>query len=82
MKMLQLVSLALAMTGLGVLAPAEKAQSIVDFHTSSSSLADASPAPAIRYPPPDLAYKRTMEKTKLRTYLFDAFGPYMHKERR
>jgi hypothetical protein len=78
MKMLRLVSLALAVTGLGVLAPVEKAQSFVDSRTSSSSIADAppAPAPAIKYPQPDLVYKRTTEKTKLRTYLFDAFGPY------
>jgi len=78
MKMLRFIPLLFAVTGLGFLTPVEKAQSIVDSHTSSSSIADAAPAPApaIKYPPPDLVYKRTTEKTKLRTYLFDAFGPY------
>jgi hypothetical protein len=78
MKMLRLVSLASAIMGLGVLAPVEKAQSMVDSRSSSSSIAEASPAsaPAIKYPPPDVVYKRTTEKMKLRTYLFDAFGPY------
>ncbi len=78
MKMLRFILLLFAMLGLGVLAPVEKAQSMVDSRTSSSSIAEASPAPApaINYPPPDLGYKRTTEKMKLRTYLFDAFGPY------
>jgi len=80
MKMLRFASLALAVVGLAVLAPVEKAQSILDSHTSSSSIADASPAPApapaIKYPQPDPVYRRPTESTKLRTYLFDAFGPY------
>jgi hypothetical protein len=78
MKMLRFILLLFAMLGLGVLAPVEKAQSMVDSRTSSSSIAEASPAPApaIKYPPPDMVYKRTTEKMKLRTYLFDAFGPY------
>ena len=78
MKMLRFIFLLFAVAGLGVLAPVEKAQSIVDSRTSPSSIGDASPAPipAIKYPPPDLVYKRPTEKMKLRTYLFDAFGPY------
>jgi hypothetical protein len=78
MKMPRFILLLFAMLGLGVLAPVEKAQSMVDSRTSSSSIAEASPAPAptIKYPPLDLGYMRTTEKMKLRTYLFDAFGPY------
>jgi hypothetical protein len=78
MKLLRFIPLLFVVAGLGVLAPVEKAQSIGDARTSSSSVADASraPAPAIKYPQPDLLYKRPTEKTKLRAYLFDAFGPY------
>jgi hypothetical protein len=76
MKMFRLIPLLFAILGLGVLAPVEKAQSIIDSPAASSSVAVASPAPAINYPQPDLVYKRTTEKMKLRTYLFDAFGPY------
>jgi hypothetical protein len=36
-----------------------------------------SPSPAIKYPQPDLVYKRPTEKMKLPAYLFDAFGPYL-----
>ena len=76
MKMHRLIPLLFAILGLGVLAPVEKAQSIIDSPAASSSIATASRAPAIKYPQPDLVYKRPTEKTKLRTYLFDAFGPY------
>lgn len=76
MKMLRLIPLLFAILGFGVLAPVEEAQSIGDSPTASSSIAVASPAPAIKTPQPDLVYKRPTEKTKLRTYLFDAFGPY------
>jgi len=76
MKMLRFIPLLFAILGLGVLAPVEKAQSIVDSPAASSSIATASLAPAIKYSQPDLVYKRTTEKMKLRTYLFDAFGPY------
>jgi hypothetical protein len=78
MKKRRFILLLLAVLGLGVLAPVEKAQSLVDSRTSSSSIAEASPAPApaIKYTPPDVEYKRTTEKMKLRAYLFDAFGPY------
>src|SRR5208337_1486571 len=76
MKTIRLIPLLFAILGSGVLAPVEKAQSIVDSPTASSSIAIASPAPAIKDPQPNLVYKRTTEKMKLRTYLFDAFGPY------
>jgi hypothetical protein len=78
MKMPRFILLLFAMLGLGVLPPVEKAQSLVDSRTFSSSSAETSPAPApaIKYSPEDLLYKRPTEKMKLRTYLFDAFGPY------
>ena len=78
MKMLWFIPLLFAIIGLGVLALVEKAQSIGDSRTSSSSIADAppAPAPAIKYPQPDLVCKRPTEKTKLQNYLFDAFAPY------
>ncbi len=75
MKMFRFIPLLFAILGLGVLAPVQRAQSAVGSSTSSSIMGD-SPSPAIKYPQPDLQYRRPTEKTKLRTYLFDAFGPY------
>jgi hypothetical protein len=74
MKMLRFVPLLFAIAGLGVLAPHGRAQSTVA--SRASAIADDSPAPAIKHPQPDLVYRRPTEKTKLRNYAFDAFGPY------
>jgi hypothetical protein len=75
MKMLGIVSLLAAITGLGVLAPLDRAQSSVATGTSSS-IAGASAAPSTTPPPLDPVYQKPTGKIKLRTYLFDAFGPY------
>ena len=47
-----------------------KAQSLADSGDSSGTARKHSPAQ------PDLIYTRPTEKTKLRNYFFDAFGPY------
>ena len=75
MKIFPFVPLLFAMTGLGVLSPLGRAQSTVASSTSSS-IAEAPGSPTIDPPRPDLLYTRPTEKIKLRTYLFDAFGPY------
>jgi hypothetical protein len=53
------------------------AQLASDSGTSSSPGASITTLPASpTYPPLDLTYTRPTEKTKLRNYFFDAFGPY------
>jgi hypothetical protein len=74
MKMFRFVASVLALAGWGILAPVEKAQSIVDA-TATTSSPVAPPAPMDPAPPP-FAYSRPTEKMKIRTYVFDAFGPY------
>lgn len=76
MMRFRVVPLLIAMTTLGALAPAGKAQSAVDVGSSSSSA--ASPSPGTTKPQLDLTltYRRPTERTKLRNYLFDTFGPY------
>jgi len=75
MKMPPFVPLLFALTGLGVLSPLGRAQSTV-ASSISSSIAEAPGSPTIDPPRPDRLYTRPTEKIKLRTYLFDAFGPY------
>ena len=75
MKKRRFVVLLLAITGLGMTAPADKAQSSVGASVSSSST-DATTSAAINNPQPNFIYIRPTERMKLRTYLFDAYGPY------
>ncbi len=75
MKLPRFTTLLFAFTGLGVLTPQGTAQTTV-ASSSSSSIADDSSFPTIKHPQPDLVYRRPTEKMKLRTYAFDAFGPY------
>jgi hypothetical protein len=70
MKMRGLMLWLLAIAGLTVLPPLVMAQSRADSRDSPSTVASTSPAEL------DLTYVRPTEKTKLRNYLFDAFGPY------
>jgi hypothetical protein len=70
MKMRGLMLWLLAIAGLTVLPPLVMAQSPADSRDSSSTVASTSP------PELDLTYVRPPRKTKLRNYLFDAFGPY------
>ncbi len=57
----------------GALAAVGKAQSAASVGSSSST--GASSSPSTTQPQLDLTYKRPTEKTKVRNYLFDAFGP-------
>jgi hypothetical protein len=59
-----------AIAGLTILPPLAMAQSPTDSQDSSSTVASTAPAQ------PDLTYVRPTEKTKLKNYFFDAFGPY------
>jgi hypothetical protein len=74
MKRMRVVPFLIASTCLGALAPIGNAQSSAGEGSSSSNVAShfSSPTPARL----DLTYNRPTEKTKLRNYLFDAFGPY------
>lgn len=60
----------LLMANLAALAEPAKAQPIPDSGTASSIVAGNPPAQ------PGQVYTRPTQKTKLRNYLFDAFGPY------
>jgi hypothetical protein len=52
--------------------PLLKAQVSSDLRPSSAAILPATPTPPLR----DLTYFRPSQKTKLRNYFFDAFGPY------
>jgi hypothetical protein len=75
MSNLRVVSLLAAITSLGILAPLARAQSNIAPGTSSPIVAE-SPAAAPDRPLVDPIYRSPTEKTRLRTYFFDAFGPY------
>ena len=47
-----------------------EAQSLIDSEWTSGTVVATAPTQ------PDLTYTRPTEKTKLRNYVFDAFGPY------
>jgi hypothetical protein len=74
MKRLQTLALLLAVTTLGVLSPVGNAQSAPVAPPSSSSAV----SPSVRTVTPglDLTYHRPTERTKLRHFFYDAFGPY------
>ena len=74
MKRFRVVPLLIAITGLGALAPVAKGESAADTGYSSSNV--VSPSPSTTYPPLNLTHGRPTEKTKLRNYFFDGFGPY------
>ena len=75
MKLSRFITLFFAITGLGILIPLGTAQTTVASSTSSS-ITDDSALPTIKHVKPDPVYNRPTEKMRLRTYLFDAFGPY------
>jgi hypothetical protein len=68
------VLLLLVIAALAAIPVLAKAQSLVDSGESSKSTVDLSVSTAT--PQPDLTYMRPPQATKLRNYLFDAFGPY------
>ena len=72
MKMRGLVLLWLTIAGLPVLPPLAMAQAPADSGNSSSPAV----SPGATQPEPVVTYTRPTEKTKLRNYFFDAFGPY------
>ena len=74
MKTLRVVSLLTLIAGLGVLSPPGKSQFAIDAGTTSSVSDSSSNSPTPR--PLDLTYHRPSNKTKLRNYFFDTFGPY------
>jgi len=72
MKLRQAILFTLAMVGLAAFPLLAKAQSLVDSGDSAGNPAvSASTASQL-----DLTYTRPTEKTKIRNYAFDAFGPY------
>jgi hypothetical protein len=74
MKKFRVVLLLIGITELGALAPIAKAQLIADAASSSSSA--ASPSTGTTRPQVNLAYTRPTERTKVRSFFFDTFGPY------
>lgn len=74
MKICRNMFLLLAIAGLALVPLAAKAQSSSDSNQSGSAAALPSSPSATRYP--DLTYIQPSEKTKLRNYFFDAYGPY------
>jgi hypothetical protein len=74
MKRMRVVPFLLGITCLGLVVPAGTAQSAAG--TESSSKTAAPRFPGAWHAPRDLTYARPTEKTKIRNYFFDAFGPY------
>jgi hypothetical protein len=63
-------TIVLAITVFAVLPVLAKAQALVDREDSSAAVASTTATQ------PNLTYTRPTEKTKIQSYLFDAFGPY------
>jgi hypothetical protein len=74
MKTARALSFVTLVAGLGMLAPLAKPQSITASGTASTMGDSSSSSPTPR--PLDLTYHRPSNKTKLRNYFFDTFGPY------
>jgi hypothetical protein len=70
MNMRRLIILLLAIAGVAGLPFPAKAQLLIDSANSLGAVASTT------VPPPDLTYTRPTEKTKIKNYLFDAFGRY------
>lgn len=60
----------LLLVAVPVLSLLAKAQTLTDSGDSAGAVVSATSAP------PDLIYSRPTQRTKLRNYVFDAFGPY------
>jgi hypothetical protein len=73
MKRFRDVCLFIAITGLGGLAPVAKAQSRSNMASSNDIVSTSASTMQLQL---DLIYKRPTERTKLKNYLFDSFGPY------
>jgi hypothetical protein len=74
MKMRRILFSLLVVVDLAALPVAANAQALVDSGDSSSSAVNLSIS--TEYSPSDPTYIRPPETTKVRNYLFDAFGPY------
>jgi hypothetical protein len=74
MKMRRILFSLLVVVDLAALPVAANAQALVDSGDSSSSAVNLSVS--TEYSPSDPTYIRPPETTKVRNYLFDAFGPY------
>jgi hypothetical protein len=74
MRTLQIIPLLIAFAGFGTFPSLAKSQTIGATY-SSTDVASSSPSSTTQ-PQLNLAYTRPTEKTKLRNYFFDAFGPY------
>jgi hypothetical protein len=70
MKMCRTILLLLLVADFAALSGSARAQSLAGSGDFSSSVASTTPAQT------GLAYVRPTEKTRLRNYFFDAFGPY------
>jgi len=75
MSKLRVVSLLAAIVSLGILAPLARAQSSIAPGTASPIAAESTSSTPDQ-PLVAPAYQSPTEKTRLRTYFFDAFGPY------
>ena len=74
MKQARVLSILVAISCLGILAPPGIAQSAAGEGSSANNAASHFSCPThVRL---DLTYNRPTEKTKIRNYFFDAFGPY------
>jgi hypothetical protein len=80
MKRFRVVFLLIAIASLGAIAPVGKAQSAVGAGTSSGNGESSSASTNSRshgtHTKLDLTYRRPTDKTKLKNYFFDTFGPY------
>jgi hypothetical protein len=74
MKRFSVVPLLVAIMGLGALPSVARAQSASGTGSSFSNA--VSPSPNTTHRQLDLSYRRPTERTKLRNYFFDTFGPY------
>jgi hypothetical protein len=74
MKSVRIGILLAATAGLGTLAPAGNAQVAAGSGFSSTNV--VAPTPDKPQPQLEPGYRRPTEKAKLRSYLFDTFGPY------
>ena len=75
MNVFRSLPLLLGVAALTIFAPAQKAQSTLDSAVSPLMAADVTPA-VRKSPDLVIVYKPPTEKMKLRSYLFDTFGPY------
>jgi hypothetical protein len=74
MKRMRVVPFLVGITCMGTLVPVGNTQSAVGAGSSSNTASLA--LSSTTHAPLELTYRRPTEKTKIRNYFFDAFGPY------